>query len=65
MAKKILVPDMRCEKCENRIKDVLNKVKIEAVVDLQAKSVEVKNDADYKTAFDEIYDLGFSPEEVK
>jgi copper chaperone CopZ len=56
---------MRCEKCENRIKDALNKVKIEAVVDLQAKSVEVKNDADYKTAFDEIYDLGFSPEEVK
>ena len=54
MAKKILVPDMRCEKCENRIKDVLNKVKIEAVVDLQAKSVEVRNDADYKTAFDEI-----------
>ena len=64
MAKKILVPDMHCEKFVSRISEALNKVKIRADIDLQAKSVEIKNEIDYKTAFDEIYDLGFSPEEV-
>lgn len=64
MAKKILVPDMHCEKCVSRISEALNKVKISADIDLQAKSVEIQNETDYKKAFDEIYDLGFSPEEV-
>ena len=43
MAKKILVPDMHCEKCVSRISEALNKVKISADIDLQAKSVEIKN----------------------
>ncbi len=64
MGKMISVPDMHCEKCVSRISEALNKVQIEAMVDLQTKSVEVRNETDYKTAFDEIYDLGFSPEEV-
>ena len=60
----IKVNNMHCEKCVSRISEALNKVEIEATIDLQAKSVEIKNEIDYKTAFDEIYDLGFSPEEV-
>lgn len=64
MAKKILVPDMHCEKCVSRISEALNKVQIEVMIDLKTKSVEIQNETDYKKAFDEIYDLGFSPEEV-
>ncbi len=65
MSKKISVPDMHCEKCVKRITEALNKAKIEAEVNLQAKSVDIKNDADLKNALNEIYELGFSPEEAK
>lgn len=65
MSKKISVPDMHCEKCVKRIAEALNKAKIEAEVNLQAKSVDIKNDADLKNALNEIYELGFSPEEAK
>lgn len=65
MSKKICVPDMHCEKCVERITNALTKAKIEAEVDLPTKSVAIKNDNDLKTALDEIYDLGFTPEEAK
>lgn len=65
MSKKISVSDMHCEKCVKRITEALNKAKIEAEVNLQAKSVDIKNDTDLKNALNEIYELGFSPEEAK
>lgn len=65
MSKKISVPDMHCEKCVKRITEALNKAKIESEVNLQTKSVDIKNDIDFETALNEIYDLGFSPEEAK
>lgn len=65
MSKKISVPDMHCEKCVKRITEALTKAEIEAEVDLQTKSVNIKNEADFKTALNEIYELGFTPEEAK
>jgi copper chaperone CopZ len=62
----IKVPDMHCENCVRRITEALLNAKIEAVVNLSEQTVTVKGCENcFKTAFEEIYDLGFSPEEVE
>ena len=65
MEKKIFVPDMHCEHCVKRISDALNEKKIEFSVDLSSQTVTINGcDNCLQTAFDEIYDLGFSPEKM-
>ena len=61
MEKKLLVPDMRCEHCEARIQKALDAAGIAGKIDLAAKTVTVKAE-DGDKAFEEIYDLGFTPE---
>lgn len=64
MERIINVPDMQCENCVRRIKDALLDAKIEAVINLPEKTVTVVGgENEFKTAFDEIYDLGFTPSE--
>lgn len=61
MGKKIIVPDMHCEKCVARITNCLDGINIKANIDLQAKTVEIADETQFQRAFDEIYELGFSP----
>lgn len=66
MERIIKVPDMHCENCVKRIADALLNLKIEATINLPEQTVKVNGcENSYKTAFEEIYDLGFTPEEVK
>ena len=66
MEKIIKVPDMHCENCVRRINEALTSARISATINLKEQTVTVFGSEDcFKTAFDEIYDLGFSPEEVK
>ncbi|MBQ8203168.1 MAG: heavy-metal-associated domain-containing protein [Clostridia bacterium] len=63
MERKIYVPDMHCENCVRRIDNALKEIKITATVNLETKTVTVSGcEHCYKKAFDEIYDLGFTPE---
>lgn len=65
MERIINVPDMHCENCVRRIREALAEAKVDATVDLKTKTVKVNGCENcYNTAFDEIYDLGFSPEKV-
>jgi len=57
----IKVPDMACGHCEKRINEALTKEGISCQVVLKEKKVLV-NEADFERAFNEIYDIGFSPE---
>lgn len=63
MERIIKVPDMHCENCVRRINEALAATKVEAIVDLEAKTVTVNGCENcYNTAFNEIHDLGFTPE---
>ena len=65
MKKKLLVPDMHCEHCVKRIVKAMEELGVKAEVDLSKTTVTLEGDAlSLKTAFDEIYDLGFTPEEI-
>ncbi|MBO4962240.1 MAG: heavy-metal-associated domain-containing protein [Clostridia bacterium] len=58
---KIKVPDMACGHCEKRIKEVLAKLDISCEVILAEKVVLVE-ESKLDIAFNEIYDIGFTPE---
>lgn len=62
MLHKILVPDMHCEKCAERINRALNEIGIKFLVDLNTKTVTI-NGCEHclNTALTELEDLGFSP----
>ncbi len=63
--KKIKVPDMHCENCVRRITEAMAEIKVDATVDLATQTVTVNGcEHCFKKAFDEIYDLGFTPEEA-
>ena len=63
MEKKLYVPDMHCENCVRRINEALAAANIKGTVDLESKTVTVDGcDHCLETAFNEIYDLGFTPE---
>ena len=63
MEKVIKVPDMHCENCVRRISEALSAAKLNAKIDLQSQTVTVDGcEHCFKKAFDEIYDLGFTPE---
>lgn len=63
MEKVIKVPDMHCQNCVRRITEALSNANITAKVDLENQCVTVEGcEHCFKKAFDEIYDLGFSPE---
>ena len=65
MERKISVPDMHCENCVRRIKEALSELKIEANIDLESKTVTVIGCENcFQTAFNEIYDLGFTPNKM-
>lgn len=64
MGKKMYVPDMVCNKCADRIIKALNEIKITADIDLLSKTVDIKDEMQYQTAFNEVYELGFSPEGI-
>lgn len=62
--KKIFVPDMHCENCVRRITEAIKQIGVDATVDLKTQTVTVNGcDHCFKKAMDEIYDLGFTPEE--
>lgn len=58
---KIIVPDMACGHCEKRIKEALEKLGVKCEVNLSEKIVLVE-EGKKELAFNEIYDLGFTPE---
>jgi len=61
--KTILVPDMMCQHCVQRITDSLTKAGLHFRVSLEDKQVLVDgDDSCVKTALGELQDLGFSPE---
>ena len=63
METKIFVTDMRCSHCEARISKALTEIQADFTVDLPTKTVTVCGDERAcQAAFDEIYDLGFTPE---
>ena len=65
MERKIIVPDMHCENCVNRIDKALKEIKVSASIDLENQTVTVSGCENcYKKAFNEIYDLGFTPKEA-
>ena len=65
MLHKINVPDMHCENCVRRLKEALSELKIEAKIDLDSKTVTVLGCENcFETAFNEIYDLGFTPNKM-
>jgi len=65
MEKKMKVPDMHCENCVRRIKEALSAAGINATVELATATVTVQGcEHCFKKAFDAVYDLGFSPEEI-
>jgi len=60
---KIKVPDMKCEKCSARISKALEEAGFTFKVLLAEKAVEVEGSEDtVKSAAEELYDLGFTPE---
>lgn len=64
MSKVIYVPDMHCEHCVSRITNALRETGIDFKVCLEDKSVTINGCENcVKTAMNEIYDLGFTPEE--
>ena len=57
------VPGMHCEKCVERITNVLNDAGLKFTVSLENKSVAVDGDENaVKTAISEIEDIGFDVE---
>ena len=65
MKKIILVPDMHCEHCVKRIVKAMEELGVGVEVDLAKTTVTLEGDAlVLKTAVEEIYDLGFTPEEI-
>lgn len=59
----IFVPDMHCEKCVSRIDAALKECGIKYEISLANKTVTVDGcEHCLKTAKDELYDLGFTPE---
>ena len=66
MGKKIFVEDIHCENCVRRIKEALDKISVSCEISLEEKTVTVNGcDVCYKKAFEEIYDIGFTPREDK
>ncbi|NCC66634.1 MAG: heavy-metal-associated domain-containing protein [Clostridia bacterium] len=56
----LIVPDMHCEKCVERITNGLNAAKLSFQVSLENKTVTVGGDeACVKRAIEELDDLGF------
>ncbi len=64
MEKIIKVPDMHCENCVRRIREDFEGLKIDVKINLAEQTVTVLSEEDYIAAFDELYDLGFSPEKL-
>lgn len=63
MIYKIKVNDIHCENCVKRINNALEETGIKFEVDLESKIVTVDGcEHCLKTAMDELYDLGFTPE---
>mgnify|MGYP003435461708 CR=1 FL=1 len=63
MIYKIKVNDIHCENCVKRIDNALEETGIKFEVDLESKIVTVDGcEHCLKTAMDELYDLGFTPE---
>ena len=63
MIYKIKVNDIHCENCVKRINNALEETGIKFEVDLESKIVTVEGcEHCLKTAMDELYDLGFTPE---
>ena len=63
MIYKIKVNDIHCENCVKRINNALEETGIKFEVDLESKIVTVVGcEHCLKTAMDELYDLGFTPE---
>ncbi len=65
MIKTILVPDMHCMHCVKRIESAMEELGVKAQINLEDTTVVLEGDAlSVKTAIDEIYDLGFTPQEI-
>ena len=63
MVYKILVKDIHCVKCVERIENALKETGIKFSVDLQSKTVTVDGcEHCLKTAIAELEDLGFTPD---
>lgn len=63
MIHKILVPDMHCAKCVERIDKALSAAEIKYEISLAEKTVTIDGCKHcLKTALCELEDLGFSPE---
>ncbi len=62
MTKVISVPDMHCEKCEQRIQKALSEAGIDFEVSLKEKTIKI-NGCEHclSTALNELEDLGFTP----
>ena len=61
--KTILVPDMMCEHCVQRITNALTDAQLKFSVSLESKSVTIDGcEHCLKTAVEELEDLGFTPE---
>lgn len=66
MISKILVSDIHCIKCVERIEKALSATGINFSVDLERKTVTVDGcEHCLKTAVSEIEDLGFTPEIIE
>ena len=65
MKKTILVPDMHCNHCVKRIEKAMEELGVKAEINLEQTTVILEGDGLLiKTAIDEIYDLGFTPQEI-
>lgn len=65
MLHKIIVEDMHCQKCVERINNALNETGIKFEVSLENKTVTVDGcEHCLKTAIGELEDLGFAPEVI-
>lgn len=63
MERVILVPDMHCGHCVQRITSALSNAGLDFKVSLEEKTVTINGCENcLKTAMEEIYDLGFTPE---
>lgn len=59
----INVPDMHCEKCEERITKLLTEDGLDFKVNLAEKTVTIDGcEHCVKTAMEDLEDLGFNPE---
>ena len=66
MKKTVKVADMHCEHCVKRIKKAMEELGVSAEINLEKTLVVLEGDGLLlKTAVEEIYDLGFTPEETE